>query len=259
MVQLHGILRRNQHAQVAKIFRELIVFDQSGGFLVVQVLVIGVHFRGFAARRAVLIDRHIRDLLFAHRLGDVEEQHLRAAHGKGRDDDAMTFLGRILQNPEKALDRFLAGRVILVTVSRFQENEVGPAGKDQIAQDRRAARTDVAGENDRPAAARLRDRQLQARGAQDVARFEEPGHHARRDLVLLLVGQPLKLVRQPGNFLLAVERLHLRYAGAPGDAGSTLGVGLLNVRGVFQDDFRQVDRRRGCEHGTAVAAFRKQR
>ena len=178
MIEGDGILWCEQYMQVAKIVLHLAILRKCGGFFVVKVLMQSVDFAGAAAGRAVLIDGKSGQPVFAHGLGDVVEQHLRAPDRKRRDDDTpVVSVGR-LQNAVKSLDGFGSRNMVLVAVGGFQEEQVGPNGQNRIAQNGRASRSEIARKDHHALSVSFADRQFQTRRAQDVAGLEEARDNA---------------------------------------------------------------------------------
>ena len=132
--------------------------------------------------------------------------------------------------------------MVAVAVGGFHQHIVSAVEELGVADDRLIHVADIAGEYDRPRLAALAAGQLDAGGAQQVARVDKLRRHIVSDLHLLAVLAGLDILPHLHGVGHGVDGLHLRPAGPLVLAVLVLRVLLLDVGGVLQHDVQQLRR-----------------
>lgn len=141
----------------------------------------------------------------------------------------------MLEDGAEFADRFRPVAVVAVAVGRFHQQQVGLLHHGRIAQDRRAFRSQVAGEHQLPA---VRP-QFDNGRAEDMAGIAQRDVHAGQDRRALVVGQRAHLLHGGVHILLGEQRLRLRLATAAMTVGA-LGLRFRQRSRVQQHDRQQL-------------------
>ena len=213
---------------------------------------------GLLGQRTVHIHREIldgRDKAPVLDLPDEVQQLLRAAHGKGGDHH-VAALGQCFVDDLRQLVGVAPHlRVVAVAVGGFHQHIVGAVEELGVADDRLIHVADIAGEYDRPRLAALAAGQLDAGGAQQVARVDKLRRHIVSDLHLLAVLAGLDILPHLHGVGHGVDGLHLRPAGSLVLAVLVLRVLLLDVGGVLQHDVQQLRCQPCCDDAALKSVF----
>jgi hypothetical protein len=176
-------------------------------------------------------------------LQEVEDR-LGAAHGEAGDDHLPSPARRPIHDLEEAALRVLRRLVVPVPVGGLREDHLGGARGLGVPQERHPAPPEVPGEDEARRPRRLLHREVDDRGAEDVARVGEAGGRAGDGLELLPVGMGTEAGDGPDRVLRGVEGTD-RVLPALAVPVQELGVLLLDGAGVAEHEVRQLRRRCG--------------
>ncbi len=211
---------------------------------------LAVHPERRERHRAVDVDRHGREPTLLGELAEVEEEHLGAVDGEGRDDHLAAAVDGPLDQLRESIDGVVL-RVFTVAVGALDDDPVGLADDRWRPQQRVLLTAEVAGERDvhRLAAVR-RQPESQDRRTQDVAGRLEAGHHARHDLELLVERPRDEPFERGPRVVLGVQR---ERGPVPRVAGPVRIAGLLLLQpsAVGQHDRHQLAGVVGDVHRTS--------
>ena len=184
---------------------------------------------------------------------------LAAPDREGRDQHHAAAGPRGMEHAAQLGHGVVARAVHAVAVGALEHHQVGLGHRAGVAQDRRAARADVAGEHQLARGPVLVGPQLDDRRADDVAGIAQAYAHPGQDLALGVVAQRPELAQDALHVVELVQRFQRRLAASLAIAVLALEVGGRQARRVLEHDARQVGGRVVGVDRPAVAAPRQQR
>ena len=173
---------------------------------------------------------------------EIVEQCLRAANGKGRDDEIAAAVHRVVDDLEQCA--FLVVDLMQpVAVRRFDQYEIRPLDVRRVLDDWLVGLAEVAGEDELRVLALLVDEDFQECRAKDMAGIAENHAQMLGELEFLVVRHGREMLECLRGIIEVVERLDGFIAAAASLAVLEFRIGFLDVGGVRQHDLREVARR----------------
>ncbi len=192
----------------------IVVFHQElARLFVVAFRMLPKYLSHICGQRAIDINRQRRNLLGVYQLVQVIDDVLSPSHGEGGDDQKATLADRLVYHCSQLLSHLGHGAVMLASVSRFRDEDVGTLQGLRIADHCSTFATDVSGEDERfDALFALGHLKGDRRRSEDMARIVKCQFDSREDCERSPVFDGLKQVHSCRSILSGVERLDGRQA-----------------------------------------------
>ena len=173
------------------------------------------------------------------------EKLLRASDGEGRNQHLAAFGNRLLEQVVKFVERCFQTAVVAVSVSGFDKNGIKFRVRDffRIAQNGNVGLPEVSGKQNRFFHADIVDAEFDACRAEQVPGFDEAGFYAGSGFKRFFVIDGGEQREHALHVLGGVERFDKFFQRAGTPAVFALSVGLLQVRGIKQNEFGNFDGR----------------
>jgi len=219
------------------------------------------HLGGLHGQRAV---NHQRDafgdqpLVQAHVI--LVHQHLRPADGERRNNEFPAATDCLVDDLRELLAHVLRARVLAAAVGALADQVVTLGQRIRIAKDLHAFAAKIARINDRPRPARRQvGFDFHPARTEHVPRLVQAGPHARPNVKRFAEPPPLKQFDRLFDVTLVVQRLNGRVPLLDSLLIPVLGIFLLDMCRIGQEDFRQVARRRRGEDRASEPVLDQQR
>ena len=210
-----------------------------------------IHLRHLDGHRAIDVHGDLGDLARLHELAEHQRDELHARDGERRDEDRAAARERVAERRAYLVDQ--RRRIVrAVAVCRFDHECVARRQRLGVVVQRHVVAADIAAEDDRRVAAADADAHLRERRAEDVAGVQQPHVDAAAQVERLVVVDGAEAAHGAPDVIGRVQRQR-RVVLAEALAVGVLGVLFLELRGVEQDDLREVARGRRAVDGAVEA------